>query len=103
MVYRIWLDDMRTPPPMDNLVAFTNAEDAIRWFDAGEEITDNDVFFLYLDHDLGDGLSGYDFAKWFIEWNIDKRHTMKYMLLTQNPVGAFNIRQLFERLGYTRI
>lgn len=101
MLYNIWIDDMRKPPHKDNLVYFINAEDAIKWFEAEEELRPGDVLHLWLDHDLGEGKSGYDFCKWFIEWNLDKQYQMSFSLLTANPVGAENMYQLLTHYGYT--
>lgn len=100
MLFNIWIDDMRIPSHKDNLVVFKNAEDAIRWFQKREEFTSNDCFHLYLDHDLGEGKSGYDFCKWFIEWNYDLEYKMYFTLLTANPVGRNNMRQLLTHYGY---
>lgn len=100
MFFNIWIDDMRQPPHKDNLIVFRNAESAIEWFKDEEEITFNDCFCLYLDHDLGEGMSGYDFCKWFIEWNYDKCYDATFVLLTANPVGRKNMRQLMTHYGY---
>ena len=101
MIYNIWIDDMRPAPSKDNLVVFKNAEDAIKWFEKADEILNSDIFHFWLDHDLGSRKSGYDFAKWFIEWNMETKIPMSFHLLTANPVGAFNIRQLFTHYGYS--
>ena len=100
MLFNIWIDDMRQPPHKDNLVVFRNAESAIEWFKREEEITSNDCFCLYLDHDLGEGMSGYDFCKWFIEWNYERQYNTTFVLLTANPVGRDNMRQLMTHYGY---
>lgn len=100
MFFNIWIDDMRQPPHKDNLVVFQNAESAIEWFKREEEITSNDCFCLYLDHDLGEGISGYDFCKWFIKWNYERQHNTTFVLLTANPVGRDNMRQLMTHYGY---
>lgn len=103
MLFNIWIDDMRRPPTKDNLIWFKDAETAIEWFQKEEEICPNDVMVLYLDHDLGMNKTGYDFAKFFVEWNLDRNHSCYFHLLTANPVGAFNIRQLLTHYGYKEI
>lgn len=99
MTFNIWIDDMRKPhKSMDNLHIFLNAENAISWID--KNIKENDIIIFYLDHDLGEGLSGYNFAKWFVEWNYEKNIPMAFHILSANPVGVFNIRQLLTHYGY---
>jgi hypothetical protein len=63
---------------------------------------------ISFDHDLGeqhyygnyeDGNTGYDFAKWLIEYDMDT-HTMpenfKFTVHSLNPIGGENIRQLLN-------
>jgi hypothetical protein len=63
---------------------------------------------ISFDHDLGmahyegnysDGKTGYDFAKWLVEYDIDT-NTMpgnfKFTVHSKNPTGAENIRCLLE-------
>ena len=74
---------------------------AIEWLNKNHRsIINEDVIKIYLDHDLGYGKTGYDFAKWFVEWNLDKNFSMTFHVLSNNPVGVFNIRQLFSNYGY---
>lgn len=99
MKMNIWIDDMRNPPrSMDQLIRFFDAEKAIFWI--SNYIRQEDTLVFYLDHDLGLGLSGYDFAKWFVEWNYERQLSMTFHILSNNPIGAFNIRQLFTHYGY---
>lgn len=101
MIFHLWIDDMRQPPHKENLFAFKNAETAIEWLNKNHRsIINEDVIKIYLDHDLGYGKTGYDFAKWFVEWNLDKNFFMTFHVLSNNPVGVFNIRQLFSHYGY---
>jgi hypothetical protein len=88
---RLWLDDIRDPPqePYDNwfpwLICRT-AEEAIRLLE--QKL----VTSISFDHDLGEGLTGYDVAKWIeqaaanleigpVEWTVH----------SANPVGRANI------------
>ena len=66
--------------------------------------------FISFDHDLGidenEQLlpSGYDFAKWIIESDLDGvisiSSTFRYKVHSQNPVGKKNITELLD--GYFR-
>lgn len=51
------------------------------------------------DHDLGIGLSGYDFANWLVWQDID-HHTLpagfSFLVHSQNPIGAANIHHLLS-------
>jgi hypothetical protein len=63
---------------------------------------------ISFDHDLGlqhyagnydDGLTGYDFAKWLIEYDMDTNtmpENFKFTVHSKNPIGAENIRQALE-------
>ena len=59
----------------------------------------NDSIILDLDHDLGEGKTGYDIAKYVVENQIPlycfKCHSM-------NPVGRKNIEQLLIHYGYKK-
>ncbi len=82
---KIWLDDLRPAENIDYVVCAT-AEQAIALINLG------DVTFISFDHDLGEGLTGYDVAK-FIE---EGAHTgsirpIFYKIHSANPVGRKNI------------
>lgn len=67
---------------------------------------------ISFDHDLGedhyygnydDGATGYHFAKWLVEYDMDTKsmpENFKYTVHSLNPTGAENIRGLLE--GYLR-
>jgi hypothetical protein len=67
---------------------------------------------ISFDHDLGeahyggdysDGKTGYDFAKWLVEYDLDTNTMPKdfrFTVHSLNPIGAENIRNLLE--GYIR-
>ena len=63
---KIWLDDVRDLPQDEAAKCFPwvvcrTAEEAIHWLELGL------VYFISFDHDLGEGKSGYDVAKWIEE------------------------------------
>lgn len=103
MLYNVWIDDMRKSFHKDNLVYFTNAGDAIKWLLSDDEFRkDTDSFNIYLDHDLGSAnrKSGYDVAKIIVEYGLPLN---RFHILSMNPVGANNIRQLLIHYGYKEI
>ena len=58
----------------------------------GERIT-----HISFDHDLGPGESGYDCAKFLVEWCIDNQHQLpSWTVHSMNPVGAKNINEYLE-------
>jgi len=62
-------------------------------------------YYMSLDHDMGEELTGYDFVKWLCEWIIqnDAKWTHKFYVHSQNPIGAKNMRMYldsFTKSGY---
>jgi len=67
---------------------------------------------ISFDHDLGmdhyagnydDGKTGFDFAKWLVEHDMDTNSMppdFKFTIHSKNPIGSENIRELME--GYIR-
>lgn len=50
---------------------------------------------ISFDHDLGEVKSGFDCAKWLVEYCIDNQNNIpNFVVHSANPVGAVNIRQL---------
>ena len=99
----IWLDDIRNPFQTDWIQryapSFTNEE--IIW------LKDYNQFISYIklnglpdmicfDHDLGEGKSGYDAAKFVVDYCLDNEVELpKYNIQSSNPVGKENINGLF--------
>ena len=53
--------------------------------------------FISFDHDLGEDFSGYDYAKYLVEYNLAHQLPLPdYQVHSQNPVGKANIEQLLE-------
>lgn len=87
-MYKLFLDDERLPISSDFIVA-RNCNDAIHIvFKKGFPT------FVSFDHDLGNHYSGYDFAKWLVEYDLET-HTMpkdfSFYVHSQNPIGKENI------------
>ena len=57
--------------------------------------------FISFDHDLGIGPSGYDFANWIVEQDLDNpgfiSKDFKFNVHSSNPPGAENILKYLER------
>ena len=109
----IWLDDTRIPIYYLNLwIITTNYDEFVREV---EKIGLQNIDLISLDHDLGDSAmeeffkntainhqinynnikekTGYDAAKWLINYSLDKNIPLPEKVLTHsaNPVGAANI------------
>ncbi|WP_041666790.1 cyclic-phosphate processing receiver domain-containing protein [Sulfuricurvum kujiense] len=96
MEWKLYLDDIRTPKDPTFVISRTvkDAQNLI--------LTCGVPMFISFDHDLGmDNTlkvhpSGYDFAKWLVEMDMDgiisipKNFT--FIVHSANPVGAENIR-----------
>lgn len=91
----IFLDDVRSPPKGTTLVrSFEEFRDLIKSTDVSK------IREISFDHDLGEEgeseRSGYDAAKWLIEYLIDNNLEMtdlkQLRIHSANPVGAENIR-----------
>lgn len=91
----LFLDDVRIPDPQ-------LPWNVVRSYEAAVEFVLNngcpDV--ISFDHDLGEGKSGYDFAKWLVEMDLDKKIEIplhfSYVVHSANPVGRENIIGLLE-------
>jgi hypothetical protein len=96
----LYLDDLRTP--IDEIFTVVRSCD-----EATKFVLENGVpEFISFDHDLGadkNGCllpSGYDFAKWLVNSDLDGTiqipANFSFKVHSQNPVGAKNIRCLLE-------
>jgi hypothetical protein len=96
MNWKLFLDDERFPPDNGDewLIARNFNEALLLVLDHGLPS------YISFDHDLGQELSGYDFAKWFADYVIlndkDLPETFDYYVHSMNPVGAENIRKYME-------
>ena len=89
---KLWLDDVREPPI--GWIWVKSYEGAIYY------LTKNSVWYISLDHDLGENKkTGYDLACWIeekVHLNIIKKPIM--LCHSQNPVGKRRILQVIEKL-----
>ena len=93
----IWLDDFRTPTVPDDETVFwlKNYDDFVSCvMGLGPKISNCIVHF---DHDLGEEKSGYDCAKWLIDWCLGHGYIAPdYDIQSSNPVGRQNIESVFK-------
>ena len=86
----LYLDDLRpTPEGFDRVYSYEEFVDYLE----RKGLPD----FISFDHDLGEGLSGYDCAKYLVEYCLAHQFPLpNYQVHSQNPVGKENIEQLLE-------
>jgi hypothetical protein len=91
----IYLDDLRPAP--DGFILVKSVKKCQRL------IKDNkgNINILSLDHDLGEGKTGYDLVKWLCFYNgrdgyEENLFPNKIFLHTANPVGRINMYRLLE-------
>lgn len=113
--YALYLDDERTPKTNRKFIIVRSCDEAI------ELVKENGLpHYISFDHDLGRELvytekygkiptgsmpakSGYDFAKWLVEYMLDNELTemFEYNVHSANPVGAQNITSLLDSFART--
>ncbi len=97
---RMFLDDIREPQNDYDVIA-RSFEDAV------EFVQNNGIpTFISFDHDLGcDEIgnilkSGYDFAKWLVDMDIENIHkfpnNFTFDIHSANPIGKNNIKSILN-------
>jgi hypothetical protein len=96
MNYALFLDDIRFPPEKGTWVIARNFAQAVNIV-----LKNGYPKFISFDHDLGDDSpTGYDFAKWLVERDLDVHDMPKdfsFTVHSANPVGAQNIANVLNR------
>lgn len=90
--FLLWVDDLR-PVPNE----YRDKYEVRLARDYDEAITELHRFrydVICLDHDLGDGPTGYDLCKYIVAKNI---YCPEYRIHTSNPVGRRNMVEYLER------
>lgn len=99
----LWLDDIRDPKVSDWLMMYAPDfvyEGKVLWVKNYNEfidwILDNGLpDKISFDHDLGEVKSGFDCAKWLVDYCIDNQKQIpNFVVHSANPVGSENIRYL---------
>ncbi|WCM41597.1 hypothetical protein MG290_11655 [Flavobacterium sp. CBA20B-1] len=87
---KLYLDDLRPIPE-----GFIGVRSYTEFVDY---ITQNGLpDFISFDHDLGLEESGFDCAKWLVNYCLDNRKKMPdFIVHSQNPVGKQNIKSLLN-------
>ncbi len=99
MSWKLFLDDLRFPVDDDFVIA-RNFDEAITLVE-----TLGCPIFISFDHDLGDNIpTGFDFAKWLVECDLDKdglflSKDFDFYVHSANPVGKENIEGLLNGYG----
>lgn len=95
MTYKLFLDDERLPVE-GNWVVVRNYDAAVVAVE-----TLGMPYYISFDHDLGDSRTGYDFAKYLVEYDLlhdvwRKSEDFSYYVHSQNPIGKENIERYLE-------
>ena len=90
---KLYLDDLR--------VTTEGFDRVYNYADFVEYITQNGLpDFISFDHDLGEDESGYDCAKYLVEYCIEHNLSLpKFSVHSQNPVGKENIERLLNNFS----
>ena len=90
----VWLDDLREKPDGFDIWAKDYGSFVEYVKTEGKHISFTHISF---DHDLGEGKSGYDCAKFLVEWCIENGYKVpSYEIHSANPVGRENIKSIFD-------
>lgn len=90
---KLFLDDLRIVPNV-----FLSVKS---YFEFTEFILQNRLpDFISFDHDLGEEKTGYDCAKWLVNFCMDNNLQLpEFSVHSQNPVGKENIQLLLENFN----
>lgn len=93
MTYKLFLDDLRNPKSNDWVV--------VRSYDEFVECIkiNGCPSHISFDHDLGEGKTGYDAAKFLVELDLDTKcipNNFNFNVHSANPIGAKNIEMLLD-------
>lgn len=102
MMTLLWLDDERDPTDPRWHAYFPIESPNVVWVQTYAQFTDwitahSIPDAICFDHDLGDGPSGMDAAKWLTEYCM--RHRLKlprWTIQSANPIGKQNITALLK-------
>ena len=107
----LWLDDERDPNDARWHAYFPISQPTVVWVKSFDDfvkwISSNGMpNAICFDHDLGDGPSGFDAAKWLTEFCLDNDSRIPaWNIQSANPIGKENIIALlksFERIADDR-
>ena len=86
----LYLDDLRTTP--EGFERVYSYEEFVAYLKC-KGLPD----FISFDHDLGEEFSGYDCAKYLVDYCLDRQLPLPdFTVHSQNPVGKENIERLLN-------
>lgn len=88
----LWVDDLR-PVPNEYRYDY-NVRIARNYDEAIAELHRFKFDIICLDHDLGDGPTGYDLCKYIVAKRV---YCPEYRIHTSNPAGRKNMTELLQR------
>lgn len=94
-MYKLFLDDERDPID-DSWIVVRSYDEAVKTVE-----TLGFPGFVSFDHDLGSEKTGYDFAKYLVNYDIKSDtwfipNIFNYYVHSQNPIGKENIVRFLE-------
>lgn len=96
---RILVDDMRTPEFLGikgECLVYRTGEDFLL-----ETHMNKDILTLFIDHDLGEGVNGYQVITELVE--VRKTKPYSVIIVSSNPVGRDNIGRCLKANGYREL
>lgn len=88
----LYIDDERYLKTLHPWVIVRSYAEAINYFN-NHGIPE----YISFDHDLGNGPSGYDIAKWLVNADLDGTHKIpdnfQFNVHSANPIGVINITE----------
>lgn len=96
---KLFLDDERFPDQVTWTKLPRGGWSIVRSYEEFVAHIDDERFpdFISFDHDLGEGLSGFDCAKWLVDYCLDNgKKFPQYQVHSMNPVGREKIEQYIE-------
>lgn len=98
---KIFLDDVRNPPT-DDWMVFRTAEALKQFILENNYITGpHDIIEeISLDHDLGEGMTGYDFLNWLEShiWLTGDPYIEGFSIHSANPAGRQNMERAINSI-----
>lgn len=99
----IWLDDFRIPPVGLKLDKYYKKVIILKTYDEFVNYINNNGLprCIFFDHDLGEGKTGYDCAKFLVDYCVNHKCDLPlYYSQSDNIVGKENIIKLLD--GYKK-
>ena len=86
----LYLDDLRpTPEGFERVYSYSDFIAYLKYKGLAD--------FISFDHDLGEEFSGYDCAKYLVDYCLDRQLPLPdFAVHSQNPVGKENIERLLN-------